>query len=515
MDKIKNNNPNLTLLPKLKTDTNFYTQKSVLKRNNLPINLCETLTPKKIKKFKKIFFSLSKIKSKNNNNKNNMISTYNTTNTQNSISTNAINNTNINNIIKEELSKIRRNSVINTETELKMNKFLERFNLDKKQKKNAEYDLIKGKMFNRLKNYLVLNAQSYHTTYDNNDDYSSLQKQKEFVLKKRYDFLTKKKINIITNSQPQLFNSERITRRFEDLYMTPEEFLNKNFKKDEIDIMIKNANYFKLNKGSLKDWDLKINFTLKDSLDKEEYLLNQMKLENELKKKLRFKLDIKQETNKEVNKENNDKTKNNISINNITPQKTLDLDNDEKKKKIPKLNLVNLNGNGNDNENDDDNDIHHENSIPRGEIIKKVKKFKFCINPKNKLLYMVPISCTRQDKHRKMYNSTERGKTSRDFYRKTMNKLRNNNSKHIEKFELKKHRQNEFLETQNVLNEIKSNYMRKNHEKVTKDNIIKNKIKFNDNMQKNIKEKIKKLNKKFQLVKIGYSRIYLSEKLWK
>ena len=512
MDKIKNNiNPNLTLLPKLKTETNFFTQKSVLKRNNLPINLCETLTPKKIKKFKKIFFSLSKIKSKNNNNKNYMISTYNTTNTQNSISTNAVNNTNINNIIKEELSKVRRNSVINTETELKMNKFLERFNLDKKQKKNAEYDLIKGKMFNRLKNYLVLNEQSYNTTYDNNDDYSSLQKQKEFILKKRYDFLTKKKINIITTSQPQLFNTERITRRFEDLYMTPEEFLNKNFKKDEIDIMIKNANYFKLNKGSLKDWDLKINFTLKDSLDKEEYLLNQMQLENELKKKLRFKLDIKQETKKEVSKENNNKTKNNISINNITPQKPLDLDNDEKIKKIPKLNLGSINDNGNDN----NNNIHQINNIPSEEMIKKVKKFKFCINPKNKLLYMVPISCTRHGKHRKMYNSTERGKTSRDFYRKTMSKLRNNNSKHIEKFELKKNRQNEFLETQNVLNEIKSNYMRKNHEKVTKDNIIKNKIKFNDNMQKNIKEKIQKLNKKFQYVKIGYSRIYLSERLWK
>ena len=478
MDKIKNNkNPNLTLLPKLKTETNFYTQKSVLKKNNLPINLCEILTPKKINKFKKIFFSLSKIKSKNNNNKNYMVSTYNTTNTQNSISTNAINNTNINNIIKEELSKIRRNSVINTETELKMNKFLERFNLVKKQKKNAEYDLIKGKMFNRLKNYLVLNEQSYNTTYDNNDDYSSLQKQKEFILKKRYDFLTKKKINIITNSQPQLFNTERITRRFEDLYMTPEEFLNKNFKKDEIDIMIKNANYFKLNKGSLKDWDLKINFTLKDSLDKEEYLLNQMQLENELKKKLRFK------------------------------QKSLDLNNDEKIKKIPKLNLENIK--------DNDDDIHHTNKIPSGEIIKKTKKFKFCINPKNKLLYIVPISCSRHDKHRKMYNSTEKGKTSRDFYRKTMSKLRNNNSKHIEKFELKKHRQNEFLETQNVLNEIKSNYMRKYHEKVTKDNIIKNKIKFNDSMQKNIKEKIQKLNKKFQYVKIGYSRIYLSERLWK
>ena len=508
MDKIKNNkNPNLTLLPKLRTETNFYTQRSVLKRNNLPINLCETLTPKKIKKFKKIFFSLSKIKSKNNNNKNYMISTYNTTNTQNSISTNAINNNNINNIIKEELSKIRRNSVINTETELKMNKFLEKFNLDKKQKKNAEYDLIKGKMFNRLKNYLVLNEQSYNTTYDNNDDYSSLQKQKEFVSKKRYDFLTKKKINIITNSQPQLFNTERITRRFEDLYMTPEEFLNKNFKKDEIDIMIKNANYFKLNKGSLKDWDLKINFTLKDSLDKEEYLLNQMQLENELKKKLRFKLDIKQEEKKEISKENNDKTKNNISINNITPKKPLDLDNNEKIKSIPKLNLESIN--------DNNDDILQTNNIPTEEIIKKVKKFKFCINPKNKLLYMVPISCSRHDKHRKMYNSTEKGKTSKDFYKKTMSKLRNNNAKHIEKFELKKNKQNEFVETQNILNEIKSNYMRKNHEKVTKDNIIKNKIKFNDSLQKNIKEKIKKLNKKFQYVKIGYSRIYLSERLWK
>ena len=467
MDKIKNNkNPNLTLLPKLKTETNFYTQKSVLKRNNLPINLCETLTPKKVKKFKKIFFSLSKIKSKtNNNNKNYMISTYNTTNTQNSISTNAINNTNINNVIKEELSKIRRNSVLNTETELKMNKFLERFNLDKKQKKNAEYDLIKGKMFNRLKNYLVLNEQSYNTTYDNNDDYSSLQKQKEFILKKRYDFLTKKKINIITNSQPQLFNTERITRRFEDLYMTPEEFLNKNFKKDEIDIMIKNANYFKLNKGSLKDWDLKINFTLKDSLDKEEYLLNQIQLEKELKKKLRFKLDITQEENKEIKKENNGKTKNNISIDNITPQKHLDLNNNEKIKNIPKLNLDNINDN-NDN-------IQQTNKIPSGEIIKKVKKFKFCINPKNKLLYMVPISCSRHDKHRKMYNSTEKGKTSKDFYGKTNGKLRNNNSKHIEKYELKKIRQNEFVETQNILNEIKSNYMKKYHERVTKDNIFK------------------------------------------
>ena len=62
------------------------------------------------------------------------------------------------------------------------------------------------------------------------------------------NYYQKKKINIITNTNPKLFNTERITRRFEDLHMTPEEFLNKNFTKEEIEIMIKNANYFKLNK---------------------------------------------------------------------------------------------------------------------------------------------------------------------------------------------------------------------------------------------------------------------------
>ena len=55
---------NLTILPKLKTETNFFDQKSILKRNNLPIDLCESLNSKRIKKFKKIFSSLSKKRKK-------------------------------------------------------------------------------------------------------------------------------------------------------------------------------------------------------------------------------------------------------------------------------------------------------------------------------------------------------------------------------------------------------------------------------------------------------------------
>ena len=63
--------------------------------------------------------------------------------------------------------------------------------------------------------------------------------------------------------------------------MTPEEFLNANFTKEEIEIMIKNVNYFKLNKEPLKEWDLNINLTLKDTLNKEE----EEQLAQELKEK--------------------------------------------------------------------------------------------------------------------------------------------------------------------------------------------------------------------------------------
>ena len=481
------NKSNLTIFPKLKTETNFYDQKSILKRHNLPINVYKSLTPNKIKQFKIIFSSLSKKKLKQI--KNNTISNF-------------INKENSNIINKEDNTnkKYRKNSIINTEIELKMNKIMGLFNIDKKPKKNAEYDLIKGRMFNKLKNNLVLKVQNYNNTFESNDDYSTIQKQKEFLQKKKYNLLSKKKINIITDSIPKLFNTERITRRFEDLYMTPEEFLNKNFTKEEIEIMIKNANYFKLNKEPLKEWDLNINFTLKDSLDKEEKL--------SLKNKSHVKLKQNPNTNKKINHIQTPTPKNNNNIN-IIPKK--DLSND-KYENVPKLNLKNITEMNNSNNNNTISTLTEEN-------IKKPKKESgsLSINQKNKLLYINPYtSIGRHVKHVKIYNLTERNNNSRNFFKKTTFKIRNN-SKHIQRFENKKSQKLEYAETQNILNEIKSNYMKKYHEKVTQDNIIKNKIKFYKHLQTNIKEKIKKSKKSnSKYVKIGnQDQILLSERLWK
>ena len=465
------NKSNLTLFPRLKTELNFYGQKSILQRHNLPINLYESLTPRVIKRFKKLLSSISKKKLKQ-------------------IKRDSISKINNN---KEESSekKNKKHSMLNTETELKMNKIMALFNIDKKLKKNAEYDLIKGRMFKRIKNYLILKAHNYHNTYENNDDYSLIQKQKEYCQQKKYDLLSKKKINIITDSIPKLFNTERITRRFEDLYMTPEEFLNKNFKKEEIDIMIKNANYFKLNKEPLKEWDLNINLTLKDTLEKEE------KEQNKNLNTINNNINIKQKYNnntKQIKISKQIVTDNNENI----PKKNEKI---EKYSKIPKLNLKDINRMNN-------NNIDSE-KIGR----KKIKFSLLCL--KNSLLYSNSRqSCSRHEKHCRMNNLTDRDYNPRMIYRKSLYVIRNN-IKHIKRFESKKNKKIEFAETQNVLNEIKSNYMKKYHEKVTQDNIIKNKNLLNNLLQINIRDNMRR-TKTSRYIKIAnHDQILLSKRLWK
>lgn len=467
-------------LPKIKTKPNFYEQKSILKRNNLPIDLCKSLTPKKIKKFKKIFLNIRKNKKKKL--KNEIAFNNSTTIKSNNKKNNTINIKNV------EMFMNKKHSIINTETELKINKLMDIFSNDKKLQKNSAYDLIKGRLFNKLKNCVVLKNQNFNSTFENNDDFSCLKEQKEFFQKRKYSLLSKKKINIITNSSPKLFNNERITRRFEDLYMTPEEFLDKNFTEEEIEIMIKNANYFKLNKEPLKGWDLNINLTLKDSLNKEDEFL---RLKNKLKKS-----SIKSNNNGKIF----DFTINNDNKNIcILSQKILKK---EKYGNIPNLNLKDI-------------DNINSNMNTEETVKKSKKKFRFSIiNTNNKLLYMIPKICSKHKKHIQMYNLTERNKTPKYFYKKTIYKIRSN-SKHIERFEAKQNQKNELTETKNILNEIKSNYMKKNHEKVTQDNIIKNKIKFNNTLKTN-KLKLRRLSSSNNYVRIGGTdQILLAERLWK
>ena len=483
-----NNKNKFIHLPRLKTEPNFYDQKSILKRNHLPTNLCESLARNKIQKFRKIFLSISKKRQKEKKNYRNSINTISTDKSSNL-------NTNIK-IIEENMNK--KNSLINTETELKINKLMDIFNTDKKLQKNAAYDLIKGRMFSKLNNYLVLNEQNYNALLENNDDYSTTKKQKEFLFKKKYELYSKKKLNIITESTPKLFNTERITRRFEDLHMTPEEFLNANFTKEEIEIMIKNVNYFKLNKEPLKEWDLNINLTLKDTLNKEEeeQLAQELKEKNIKKKEKQNKRILKLVFDNDDDDEDNEKKKKiTINENKTISDKNLKIG---KYENIPKLDLKKIN--------------NLNNYMLTEESIKRLKKFKFCINPKNKLLYMVPsTTCSRYKKHIKMNNLTERSQNSKDYYSKTFYKI-GSNTKHIERFENKKNQKIELVEAQHILNEIKSNYMKKNHEKITQDNIKKNKVILNNELKSTRRER---LNSNPRYISLNNNRILLSERLWK
>ena len=71
----------------------------------------------------------------------------------------------------------------------------------------------------------------------------------------------------------------------------------------------------------------------------------------------------------------------------------------------------------------------------------------------------------------------------------------------------------EFIETKNILNEIKSNYMKKYHDKVTQDNIKKNKIKFNNDLKINKTKMKAKIESDPQYIQ--NDQIFLSERLWK
>ena len=118
-----------------------------------------------------------------------------------------------NNIKSNEGNSHKKNSLINTETELKINKLMDKFNIDKKLQKNSVHDLIKGRIFKNLKNYLVMKEQKYNTIFESNDDFSTTKAQKEFSFKKKLDILSKKKLNILKDITTKLFNIEIITKK--------------------------------------------------------------------------------------------------------------------------------------------------------------------------------------------------------------------------------------------------------------------------------------------------------------
>jgi hypothetical protein len=58
----------------------------------------------------------------------------------------------------------------------------------------------------------------------------------------------KRKANIITQKSPELIDDKRYVNRYEDIYVTPEELLLRNFSENDINIIKSNSSYFVLDK---------------------------------------------------------------------------------------------------------------------------------------------------------------------------------------------------------------------------------------------------------------------------
>jgi hypothetical protein len=58
----------------------------------------------------------------------------------------------------------------------------------------------------------------------------------------------KRKANIITQKSPDLIDDKKYIYRYEDIYVTPEELLLRNFSENDINIIKSNPAYFLLDK---------------------------------------------------------------------------------------------------------------------------------------------------------------------------------------------------------------------------------------------------------------------------
>ena len=106
----------------------------------------------------------------------------------------------------------------------------------------------------------------YHN-FEYNEDIESEMKQRELAYASKYR--GQNNINISTKMNPNLIKSEKATNRYEDLFLTPKEFLKKYFTPEEIIIIMRDPIYFGLNKEPFKGCHVNTTYSLTDTLNKE------------------------------------------------------------------------------------------------------------------------------------------------------------------------------------------------------------------------------------------------------
>ena len=119
----------------------------------------------------------------------------------------------------------------------------------------------KGKFYKALNSNLIYTQRKVkylNIKYKDNDLF-----HKQIYLNKNNAFNTNTKNNL------NLLRSAHNSFRYEDVYITPEEFLKKNFTPNEIDVIFKDQSSFNLHNELFKDCKLKICKSLTDIINKE------------------------------------------------------------------------------------------------------------------------------------------------------------------------------------------------------------------------------------------------------
>ena len=128
---------------------------------------------------------------------------------------------------------------------------------------NRSFDktFIKGKFYKALNANLIYSTRKVNYINIKYKDDDSFPKQ--IYLNKKNTFNTGTKDNL------NLLRSVQNTFRYEDMFITPEEFLQKKFTPKEIDVIFKNPSSFNLNSEPFKDFKLKVCKSLTDILNRE------------------------------------------------------------------------------------------------------------------------------------------------------------------------------------------------------------------------------------------------------
>lgn len=144
-----------------------------------------------------------------------------------------------NNILKKEPNKENENK-----NKIKLDSI---DNIEKREQKKIIYEKkkLKGKLITLSKDVFIMDENKYKL-YNMNLNENIEEKQNEKMNNYENEFRKKNNVNVITKKTPDYFQKIKPTFRYEDYYVTPDEFFQQNFNEKETDILMSDPGYFTL-----------------------------------------------------------------------------------------------------------------------------------------------------------------------------------------------------------------------------------------------------------------------------